>query len=539
MTKSKQRWLVGIGVFVVVGLVLVIVAGAILAHRFDPYIRQQAILYLQERFDSEVELKALRIRLPHLSPIQALFRGGRGTIAHIEGEGLSLRHKGRRDVPPLFTMKTFSAELDLGTLFDNPKTLRSVAIDGMKINIPPKDENAGPDVNERTGVRVQVLVEEVVITNSSLTILPREKKKDPLHFDLHRVRLESAGEEVAMRYEAALTNPKPPGEILSKGVFGPWNEEEPGDTPLSGDYDFHHADLSVFSGIAGILNSTGQFTGSLSSIDVHGQASVPDFRLKISGNKVPLQTRFDVRVDGTNGNTILKPVNGVIGKTAFTTSGGVIKHESDEHRRITLDVTIPKGNIQDLLALAMKGSPFMSGQIFLKTKIEIPPLTGSVREKLLLDGQFELSKAMFLQSRIQDRINGLSRRGRGNPDMGEVDQVVSHMAGSFKLANEIITFRTLSFAVPGAGVDLTGSYNLDSDELNFHGNLRLQAKVSETMTGWKRWVLKPIDPFFSKQGAGTLLPIKVEGTAKEPQFGLDLFRKNGGKDQAAGRKTSN
>jgi hypothetical protein len=533
MTISKRRWLVAIGVLAGLGLLVVIVAGTILAHRFDPYIRQQAILYLQDRFDSEVELADLRIRLPHLSPFQALFKRERGgTLAHIEGEGLSLRHKGRLDVPPLFVIKTFSADVDLGTLFNNPKTVRSVMIDGMEINIPPKNDNADLDVDKKMGTGAKVIVEEVIVTNSSLTILPKNKKQDPLHFDLHRVRLESAGKDVAMKYDAALTNPKPPGEILSKGNFGPWSADEPGDTPLSGEYDFHNADLSVFSGIAGILASTGQFTGNLSSIEVHGQASVPDFRLKRSGNRVPLQTRFEVEVDGTNGNTILKPVNGVIGKTAFTTSGGVIKHESDKHRSIALDVTIPEGNIQDLLALAMKGSSFMSGQIFLKTTIEIPPLTGKVREKLLLDGQFELSKAMFLQSKIQDRINGLSRRGRGKPDTGAIDQVVSHMAGSFKLANEIITFRALSFAVPGAGVDLTGSYNLDSDELNFHGNLKLEAKVSETMTGWKRWVLKPIDPFFSKQGAGTLLPIKVEGTAKEPQFGLDLFRKNGGKNES-------
>jgi hypothetical protein len=85
----------------------------------------------------------------------------------------------------------------------------------------------------------------------------------------------------------------------------------------------------------------------------------------------------------------------------------------------------------------------------------------------------------------------------------------------------VITFKALSFAVPGAGVDLTGSYNLDMDALDFHGTFKRQAKVSQTMTGWKRWVLKLVDPFFSKNGAGTFLRIKVEGTAQEPKFRLD------------------
>jgi hypothetical protein len=297
--------------------------------------------------------------------------------------------------------------------------------------------------------------------------------------------------------------------------------DEPGDSPLSGSYAFHNADLGVFSGIIGTLESSGRFTGTLSSLTVKGEATVPDFQLKQAGNRVPLQTRFALHVDGTNGDTILEPVNGVIGTTKFMTSGGIIKHETGQPRAISLDVEMPSGNIGDLLAVAMKGRPFMNGQIALKTRIDIPPLTKSVREKLRLDGQFEISHGRFLKSTVQDQIDTLSRRGRGQPDNEDIKGVVSAMAGSFRLANERITFRSLSFAVPGSGVDLAGTYDLARDTLDFHGTLKLQAKVSETMTGWKRWVLKPIDPFFSKQGAGTLLHIQVVGTSDNPQFGRD------------------
>jgi hypothetical protein len=249
--------------------------------------------------------------------------------------------------------------------------------------------------------------------------------------------------------------------------------------------------------------------------------------LKDVGNRVRLQTRFEVRVDGTSGDTILKPVNGSLGTTSFRTSGGIIRHESDLRRTISLNVSMPSGNIHDLLSLAMKGTPFMRGKIALNTKIDIPPLTGSVREKLLLDGQFQLSQAQFLKSTVQDQIDTLSRRGRGQPGNTDISGVVSVMAGKFTLANEMVTFQSLSFAVPGSGVDLAGTYDLDRDTLDFHGTLRLQAKVSETMTGWKRWVLKPIDPFFSKQGAGTLLRIQVVGTSKEPKFGRDRGKPTG------------
>jgi hypothetical protein len=62
---------------------------------------------------------------------------------------------------------------------------------------------------------------------------------------------------------------------------------------------------------------------------------------------------------------------------------------------------------------------------------------------------------------------------------------------------------------------------------------RLQAKASQTMTGWKRIALKPVDPLLSRAGAGTLLPIEITGTRAQPHFGLDRGRK--GKANTADR----
>ena len=52
-----------------------------------------------------------------------------------------------------------------------------------------------------------------------------------------------------------------------------------------------------------------------------------------------------------------------------------------------------------------------------------------------------------------------------------------------------------------------------------------------THGGWKSVFLKPVDPFFSKHGAGTELPIKITGTTPEPHCGLNFGRKN--KEEAA------
>jgi hypothetical protein len=51
------------------------------------------------------------------------------------------------------------------------------------------------------------------------------------------------------------------------------------------------------------------------------------------------------------------------------------------------------------------------------------------------------------------------------------------------------------------------------------------------MTGWKRWALKPVDPFFAKEGAGTFLRIAVTGSSQQPKFGLARGRDKENKTQ--------
>jgi hypothetical protein len=109
-------------------------------------------------------------------------------------------------------------------------------------------------------------------------------------------------------FRANLTNPTPPGRIQTAGTFGPWQADEPSETPLAASYRFENADLGVFDGIAGILNSSGSFNGVLERIEVDGTTSMPAFALADVGNGMPLETRFHSIVDGTNGNTLLQPV---------------------------------------------------------------------------------------------------------------------------------------------------------------------------------------------------------------------------------------
>ena len=127
-----------------------------------------------------------------------------------------------------------------------------------------------------------------------------------------------------MDFDAELTNPRPAGTIITSGNLGPWVVEDPGETPVAGSYRFENADLGVFKGIAGILNSTGRYRGLLRDLTVDGETNTPDFRLTHFGTAVPLETHFHARVDGTNGDTWLQPVDATLGQSHFTVEGEIV-----------------------------------------------------------------------------------------------------------------------------------------------------------------------------------------------------------------------
>jgi hypothetical protein len=515
----RRKWLYWIGGAVVVVILLLIAVTWYAARRFEPYLREQTIAYLEKRFDSKVEMGDLDISLPFESPIETLRRAGEGWVATVNGGRLILRYQGRTDIPPFFAVQGYNFQLDVGSLIKKKPVVQRLELKGLEVNIPPKGER--PPMKSKGGAAPEITIALLTANGSKLAILPKDPEKEPLRFDIHELRMRDAGAGRAMPYEAQLTNAKPPGIILAKGGFGPWNSQSISDTPLDGDYTYDNADLGVFKGIKGSLSATGHFQGVLGNITTDGESSTPDFRLSTSGNPVPLHTKFHAVVDGTNGNTILQPVIATLGRTRFRLNGGVVRYAGDRGKTISLNAVFEKGYVEDALRLAMKGKPILEGPLDLKVTIDLPPGKGEVADRLRLAGRFALREAQFTSATVQQKIDEMSRKAQGQPKNPEINQVAANLQGTFRVANGVVNFPELRFLVPGAAVDLAGNYKFRNEQLDFHGTLRLDARLSQTQSGWKRILLKPIDPFFAKDGAGMLVKIKVTGTRSDPEFGRD------------------
>lgn len=513
MTWSRAiRWAA-----VAVGAVLVVLAIVAGAGSRTPTLRRLVVETLADRLDSEIELAAFSVdTFPTVD---------------IRGEGLAVRLRGARDVPPLVRIERFTITGGMFGLLSRPRRFSTIRLEGLEINIPPGgpdfDASKKPADNDSADhPSSPIHIDSLEASNAVLRLIPRQAGKTPREFAIHRLAMTGVGASSRMPFEAELTNPIPRGQIRTHGQFGPWNKTHPGGTPLEGQYVFEQADLATIKGIGGMLASTGWFGGELGRIAVEGETRTPDFRLKYADRPMPLTTTFAAVVDGTDGDTYLNDVQARLGDTQMVAKGAVEGIPGVKGRRVKVHVKIDDGRIEDLLQLTMKsGKPVLNGQVALHTDLLLPPGPDDVVDRLRLDGQFDLSSAKFTDRGVQQKLAGMSTRARGlDPDEAPAT-VMTELEGRFRMADGTIAFPQLRFRIPGAAVHLAGGYALRGEALDFDGTLRMQATISEAAGGGvKSILLKVVDPFFKKKGAGTVLPIKVQGTPAEPKFGLDVVK---------------
>jgi AsmA-like C-terminal region len=486
---------------------------------------------LSTKFKSKVELDAFHV---------SLFKGLQVSGAGLRIFGASDPNNHEAGFQPIINVAEFRFRMGLMEFLRYPKHVNTVYIKGLQLNLPPREQrgdmqNMGPKKG-----KIEINVDRLVCDQTRLIVNTLRPGKLPLEFDIEKLTMTDIGPNGPMHFDANLINPKPVGNVLSMGSFGPWRADSPRDTPLSGTYSFEHADLGTIKGIGGILSSTGKYAGILDEIAVDGSTDTPDFRIAISGRKVSLHTDFHAIVDGTSGDTYLQPVKAKILNSWLEANGSVVRTKDPAGHHVQLDVVIQKGKIEDLLKLGIRTDPpIMTGTVRLNTKFDLPPGEPDVADRLHLAGNFGVSEAHFTNEKIQSKVDALSMRSQGKPKPAQdniPDTVNSDMTGTFNLAKGLITFSQLGYRVPGTQVNLTGTYSLDGNQFDFHGKIRMDAKLSQMITGWKSILLKPVNPFFSKNGAGTELPIKITGTKSEPRFGLDFHHKN--EDKALVKKHS-
>lgn len=510
--SSLLRWCLIVAAF----FVIVIGVVAILFARNWPFTPHAVTIALQDRFARTVEIRTFHVT--YFPP---------GFVA----EGISFLHRKRKDLPPLITVGTLIVKTSYIGMLTPQKRLSQVQVIGLHISVPPKNpsgQSSGVMPLTDSSKNDTLAIDEITTDNATLEFMSSRSDKDPFKMEVRRLTLSHVGQNGPISFRAVLLNTEPPGEIRSTGQFGPWNEDEPGSTPVSGSYSFDNAKLGVFKGIDGTLSSGGKFSGTLGHIESEGEVDVPDFHISESNHTVHLSNEFRAVVDGTNGDTSIENVKSHFERTTAHTTGSVTGQPGQRGKTLALAMTVKDGRIDDLLRLVTEEkTSSMTGSVSLRAIIKVPPGPAGFLTKLNLEGDFGVGDERFTNAAVQVPLNKLTESGRGENKKQQAEDpetVLSNLKGHVSVKNGIATLSDVSFSAPGTLAQIRGTYNLLDRTVNLQGILHTNGKLSDTTSGFKAVVLKAVSPFLKKKTV-TVVPFTVSGTSMNPSFALALDAK--------------
>ncbi len=481
-----------------------------------PFSQAAVTKTLQDRFAREVRIR--KFRTTYFPP---------GCVA----EGIDFLHRKRKDLAPLITVETLVLRTGYTGMFRVTKLVDYVQVGGLHIRVPPKNPNGTqetfPLTNSVSGKTITI--GEITTDNAVIEFLTKQLDEDRFILKIDHLTLDHVAQSDPVTFHARFKNTEPPGEIRSDGKFGPWNDDDPAITPLSGTYTYEHVKLGVFEGIQGTLASQGKFSGRLGHIEAEGNADVPDFN--VSGSKHPerLASNFQAVIDGTNGDTYLTRVESHFGRTTVISEGEVKGHPGQHGKTVTLNVSVNQGRIEDLLRLFTGAvRPAEIGSVRLKTKVDLPPGPQAFLRRLRLDGDFGIGDAHFTDPQLQQPVNRLAESARGETkrqEEADTSIVLSNLKGHVSAKGGIATLSKTSFTEPGTLAEMEGTYNLIDKKLNLRGVLHTNGKLADTKSGFKSLALKALGPFMKKKSI-TVVPFEITGTSSNPSLGLDLLAKH-------------
>jgi hypothetical protein len=500
-------------------LLVIILAGVAFLAWHWPFSRTAVIKDLEEASFSQVEVGAFH----------STYFPRPGCVL----ERVTFQHNPKTGSPPLITVQRLRIEGSFSGLVS--KQVRRIRAEGLRVLVPPR----GSGEQFQKFKRSTFVIDDLIADGAVLEVGSRDSTKQPLRFSFHNFVISNVGSDGPASFQAKLSNPEPPGEITTSGKFGPWNPDDVGKVTVAGDYLFQQADLGVFRGIAGVLFSSGKFSGTLNRIEVQGVTDTPRFEVASSSHPVQLQTQFHAVVNGENGDTLLQQVAATFWKTTVRSQGSVAGKTGLPGKAASIELSAKDGRIQDLLLLFVRAQRApMSGIVSFHAAVSIPPGKRPFLEKVELRGDFGIDAGRFSKSATQDGINHLSAgalsdndkkdvKDKGKDDNDKDDKedaatVLSDLKGHVLLKGGTARFSNLSFSVPGALAQMQGTYNLITEKIDLHGTLRTDSAPSNTTHGMKSAMLKVLQPFFKKKKAGYLMPVKITGTYEHPNFGMDL-----------------
>jgi hypothetical protein len=454
---------------------------------------------------------------------------------------ITLQRETAPNLPPLGSIDSVLVQGTWGDLLTMRKRVRQVDITGMRIVVPAlgskeNHEDFPPGSSASFG-GPSAVVEVLRVHDSLLDIMRKDGSRYSFPIRLLTVRNLQKGQ--ALGYSVDMRNAKPTGHIFSTGSFGPLNAQNIGATPLSGDFTFASVNLHDIGDIGGTLNSMGHFQGVLADIEADATSYTPDFAVG-GGKATPFTTAIRCAINGVNGDVTIRDVDAKTAATTIHVQGGIM----GSPKVIDVDIGVVDGRVQDVLRPFLKGKVPVAGVVWLHghAHVDAPGNGLKFLDRLRVEGSFDVPAERLTDRATEQKLSAFSERAQGVKTLksgaGSDNQassetasdadadVLSSLGGRVQIRKGVLSTQRIELQMPGAAVDVRGSFNLRDRTVDLVGNVRMQTDISHATTGFKSMLLKPLIPFFKKKQAGAVIPIAVTGKPGSYKVAQDiLYRK--------------
>jgi hypothetical protein len=233
-------------------------------------------------------------------------------------------------------------------------------------------------------------------------------------------------------------------------------------------------------------------------------------------------------VNGLNADIILHAVDVRIDRSTIRASGSIAGSPTTTH----LAISTLNGRVEDVLRPFFHDQVPVTGPVWLRCHAYIAPSGGGSKflQRLQMDGVFDIPAELVTDRAKEQSLSAFSQRAQGGKENtaafdgdASVPEVLSSLGGRAKIRDGLVSTDGLIFQMPGATVNVGGTFNLYDGTVQMPGNLRMQSDISHVTTGFKSVLLKPLSPFFKKDNAGAVIPIAITGSPKHYQITQNLL----------------
>ncbi len=437
------------------GVFVLMLVGVAVMLNYWPFRYREVHPLLEQTFRSQVLVKRFhRTYFPHP-----------GYVA----EGVTFYRYGDTQIPPLASLDRMTVVGTWTNLIFHPHELYEIRLGGLHVQIPAPGTKARRldfDGGVIASSKQTISIETIVADGTTLDFLG-ENGTPPLRLRFPLLQVHNVHEGQPLSFVARALIPRPQGIVLANGSVGPFRTNNYGATPLSGSYSLEDADLSKVPGISGHASASGRYSGTFSGIETFGQAIIPEFRAA-SAHRVRLDAKYNVLVNGINGDVTIQDAEVRTGESLITASGSVV----GKPNKINLTIATKNSRIQDLLKIVEQEDPSVLGKVSFHAAVNLDSGPGKFLQRLGLKGEISLAQVSFAKPDTQHDMNAFAARVEKDPPGGSKTDppLVTATASSSTTFHEgVAYFPDAHVTFPGADAHLHGTFNLLDTRIHFTG----------------------------------------------------------------------